>query len=195
METIVGVFPSRESAERGGGQLRDAGFRQIDLLAPGGSDRQLHAVPTSDAEQPGMGQAVGATVGGALGIAGGLELGAITASVLLPGVGPVVAIGLAGAALLGALGAVGGASAGAALESTDGVPADEIFVYKDALRKGRTVLFVEVDGGEQATLARNLLTQAGAESVDAARAQWWVGLRSAEREHYRAPDATSRAES
>jgi hypothetical protein len=33
---------------------------------------------------------------------------------------------------------------------------------------------------------RELLTAQGAESVDAARHQWWIGLRSAEEEHYSA---------
>src|SRR6185295_7004513 len=31
---------------------------------------------------------------------------------------------------------------------------------------------------------RSVLTNAGAESVNAARDQWWIGLRSAEQEHY-----------
>ena len=141
-------------------------------------------MPTSDAEQPGMGKAVGGVVGAAIGIAGGLELGAVAATMLIPGVGPVVAVGLAGAALLGALGAVGGVAAGAALESTNGVPADEIFVYKDALRRGRSVLFAEADSGSQADRVRDLLTEAGAESIDAAREEWWIGLSSAEQEHY-----------
>lgn len=184
METITGVFRSRESADQAVGRLHSAGIRQVNLLVPGASDRQLHAVATSDAEQPGMGKAVGGVVGAAIGIAGGLELGAVAASMLIPGVGPVVAIGLAGAALLGALGAAGGAAAGAALESTDGIPADEIFVYKDALRRGRSVLFLEADGGDQAAKARALMAEAGAESIDAAREEWWIGLSSAEQEHY-----------
>jgi hypothetical protein len=71
-----------------------------------------------------------------------------------------------------------------ALESTDGVPADEIFVYKDALRRGRTVLFAEADG-DQTAKARAIMTEAGAESIDAAREEWWIGLSSAEQEHYR----------
>ncbi len=71
-------------------------------------------------------------------MAAGLEFGAAAATVLIPGVGPVLAVGLAAAAILGIGGAVGGAAAGAALEkdSTTGLPADELFVYKDALRQG-----------------------------------------------------------
>jgi hypothetical protein len=57
-------------------------------------------------------------------------------------------------------------------------------VYEDALKQGRTVLFVFADDSEQAESARNIFARNGAESVDAAREQWWVGLRDAEQEHY-----------
>ncbi len=50
----------------------------------------------------GMGKAMGGAVGGALGAAGGATLGAAATSLLVPGVGPVTAGGIIGAALLGA---------------------------------------------------------------------------------------------
>jgi len=71
-------------------------------------------------------------------------------------------------------------------DSTAGLPADELFVYKDALRQGRSVLFVQARDDHEATLARETLAEAGAESIDAAREAWWIGLRSAEQEHYHA---------
>src|SRR5204862_3866660 len=79
-----------------------------------------------------------------------------------------------------------GAAAGHALEDgiARGIPHDELFVYEDALRRGRSVViaFAEDDAG--AKQARAELSRAGAESVDAARDEWWIGLRDAEREHY-----------
>jgi hypothetical protein len=83
---------------------------------------------------------------------------------------------------------VGGAAVGAALEkdSTVGLPADELFVYKNALKQGRSVIFVEAGDDDEAAKADAVLANAGAESIDAAREEWWVGLRSAEKEHYRA---------
>jgi hypothetical protein len=134
-----------------------------------------------------MGPALGAVAGGALGVASGLSLGTAAASVMIPGVGPVMATGLIGAALLGAPGAVIGAGIGDRLEDTiaAGLPKDELFVYKDALQQGRTVV-IEVAGDEsQATNARAALMDAGAESLDAARQKWDVGLRDAGRERYR----------
>jgi hypothetical protein len=108
------------------------------------------------------------------------------AFLLVPGVGPVIAFGLLGAALLGVGGAVAGAAAGDVMEKamTDGLPRDELYVYEDALRRGRTVIIAFADDGLIAENARAALGQAGAESVDAAREEWWIGLRSAEQEHY-----------
>jgi hypothetical protein len=65
------------------------------------------------------------------------------------------------------------------------LPADEIFVYEDALRKGRSVVIALADQNK-ASLFRELLKVEGAEEVDAAREQWWIGLRHAEDEHYSA---------
>ena len=69
---------------------------------------------------------------------------------------------------------------------TEGLPEDELFVYEDALRGGRSVLIVMADDETEASRFRELLQTEGAETVDAAREQWWIGLRSAEQEHYSA---------
>jgi hypothetical protein len=113
-------------------------------------------------------------------------LGMAAASITVPGIGPVVALGLSAAALLGIGGAVGGAAVGGTVEKTltDGLPRDELFLYEDALRQGRTVIIVIVDSGDQAEKARNIFSRHGAESIDAARERWWVGLRDGEKEHY-----------
>jgi hypothetical protein len=93
-------------------------------------------------------------------MAAGMELGAAAATILIPGVGPVLAVGIAAAAILGVGGAVGGAAAGAALEkdSTTGLPADELFVYKAALKQGRSVIFVEARDDDEGTPARRAST-------------------------------------
>jgi hypothetical protein len=108
------------------------------------------------------------------------------AAAIVPGVGPAVAIGLAAATILGIGGAIGGAAAGGSLENslTDGIPKDEIFVYEDALRQGRTVMAALADDDAQVETARRVLHRNGAESIDAAREQWWIGMRDAEQEHY-----------
>lgn len=189
MESVVGIFNSLADAKRAAAMLRSLGIAEnrMTVLAPHTSDHEVEErVPTSDTEQPGMGTALGGTMGAALGAATGATAGAAAASLLVPGVGPVLAIGIIGAALLGAGGAAAGAMAGEAMESAiaEGIPRDEIYVYEDALRRGRSVVIAFADDEEIAENARAELARAGAESVDAAREEWWIGLRGAEREHY-----------
>jgi hypothetical protein len=190
MEPVVGIYTTRTEAERAIKQLESAGIPSacINLLTPGASEQDLASVPTTDTEQSGTGEAIGGVIGGAIGAAGGLSLGAAAASILVPGVGPVLAIGILGAALLGTGGAVGGALAGKALEEgmAKGLPIDEMFVYEDALRQGRSVVIVLSDEEAQAEVVRAILSDTGAESIDSARENWWVGLRDAERVHYSA---------
>src|SRR5215475_1640051 len=186
MESIVGIFNSFADARRAAAILRslDIPEANITVLSPHTPEPEIEAhVPTTETEQPGMGGALGGAVGAALGVAGGLEAGATVASILIPGVGPVLAIGLIGAAIFGA---GGGALAGSALEKgiADGLPRDELFVYEDALRRGRSIVLAFTDHEQTAERARAELARSGAESVDAARDVWCIGLRDAESEHY-----------
>ncbi len=184
MKAVTGVFGSQTDAQRALAQLRSLGLAEdrLTLLTPGGVDTHEPAVPAVSAEQPGMGKAMGALVG----TAAGMSTGPLLVAALIPGVGPITAIGLLGGALAAATGASVGAVAGEKLENamTDGLPEDEIFVYEDALRKGRSVVIALASDDVEASVFRELLTAEGAESIDAAREQWWIGLRSAEQEHY-----------
>src|SRR6266568_72392 len=186
MEAISGVFKTRTRAENAVNEAHKAGIStdRITLLTPGTVDqlnKEIQSVPTDTTEQPGMGKALGALAGGGVGFAGGSLLMA-----LVPGLGPVTALGLLGAAILGAAGATIGATAGNQMENStnEGLPEDEIFVYEDALRQGRSVVIVLAEDKQSASLIRELLSIQGAESIDAAREQWWIGLRSAEESHY-----------
>jgi hypothetical protein len=105
------------------------------------------------------------------------------ATAVVPGVGPVLARGAVAAALLGAGGAAAGSAAVGSIEAgaSQGLPADEVYVYEDALRQGRTVLLMVAED-DQAEQVRDVLASVGAETIDAARQRWWVGLRDAELE-------------
>jgi hypothetical protein len=189
METVAGIFQSREQAEKAIQQIHSAGIRndRIALLTPDTNiETAERAIPTSDTEQPGMGKAMGGTVGGAMGVAGGASLGAAAASVLIPGVGPVIAGAILGAAILGTGGTVAGMAAGEALEEelVSGLPHDELFLYEDAVKKGRSVVIAFAENEQLEENARAAMASAGAESVDAARENWWLGLRDAEAAHY-----------
>jgi outer membrane lipoprotein SlyB len=184
METVAGIFNSPLEARQAALDLRPVGFENSDisLLLPGSSEAALASLPTEEAEQPGMGRALGSVVGGAVGLAGSAPLGAALASVILPGIGPVIAIGFAAAAL-GAL--VGGAT-GATMEKsmTGGLPKDELFFYEDALKKGKSVVVAIANDEARLASGKAVLMSHGAESIDAARDAWWIGLRDAEATQY-----------
>jgi hypothetical protein len=181
MKTATGIFNSRAAAEQALQRLHESGFteEEISFLTPGTSAAEINAVPTAEGEQPGMGPALGGVVGGAIGLSGGMGVAAAVSSLFLPGVGPVLAIGFAGAALAGAAGALGGAAVGGALEDalTEGLPKDELYFYIDALKKGRTVIVCRTDDEQKLEEARRTL-EASADSLDAAREQTWIGTES-----------------
>jgi len=186
MTPTVGIFVDRASAERAVGNLRAVGIspKSIHVLIPGTSEPLVSRVPTSEGEQPGMGKAIGGVLGGAVGVATGAEIGAVAAaSALLPVAGPAIAIGIVGAVLL----SLGGAAVGGALENAlvDGLPKDELFVYDEALRRGHSIVIVMPADADEQERAVAVLEGSGAESVDAARERWWIGLREAEAVDYR----------
>lgn len=188
MEIVTGVFEARDDAERAVNQLRSLGIPQdkIGLITPGSRPETVErSVPVTDTEDPGMGRAMGAAVGGAMGAAGGATLGLAAASLAIPGVGPVIAFGMIGAALLGTLGAAAGAAVGDQLEEQlgEGVPHEDIFLYEDALRHGRSVVVSYVDD-DRADEARDVIKDSGAADIETLREEWWAGLRDDERTHY-----------
>lgn len=189
MEAISGVFRSREDAEKAINELRKAGIpdKRIGLVAPGSDDRDLEAgLPVRDTEQPGMGRAMGAAVGGAMGAAGGATLGLAVATLAVPGIGPVIAFGMVGAALLGVVGATAGAAVGDQVEAElgEGVPHEDIFLYEDALRHGHSVIIVYADGDEESDKAEDVMEHSNAMDLDSLRENWWAELRDGERTHY-----------
>lgn len=186
MEAITGVFNQRADAEQALIAVQKSGIAadKITLLTPGSVDqvnKEVQSIPSDSTEQPGMGNAVGALLGGGVGITGGALLAA-----LIPGVGPITALGLLGAGIMGAAGAAVGSVVGGRAEqaSFEGIPEDEIFIYEDALRKGRSVVVAMADDEASASKIRDTMQERGAESVDAAREQWWTGLRSGEEARY-----------
>jgi hypothetical protein len=180
MPAVVGVVRHYSDVERIVQALRDieVADRHIRILTPASSDAALRTVPTTEAEQLGIGQTLGSVVGGAAATAGGLA----AASVAHPGVGPVIVAG----AIAGLLGAVAGKAVGGQIDDTltEGLPTDELYVYRDALQKGRNIVIAMAEDDAQATQVRQLLAELGAESVDAAREDWWIGLRDAEEAEY-----------
>lgn len=188
MRAMAAVFKTRAAAEQGVAELRSLGIRQekVNLLTPETTAEELATLPKTDAEQPGIAKTLGAIVGGATGFAGGYELGLV--ALALSGVGTVLAFGIAGGVVVAAIGGAAGGATGAALDRalSQGLPSDELFFYEDALKQGRSVLILTADHSLDAEAARGALEKAGAETIDRAREEWWIGLRNIEKEHYTA---------
>jgi hypothetical protein len=167
LQAIAGVVPSRDDAERVVTTLRSNGVSatKIALLAPGEVGSKFQGNPVD----------------------GELSTGTTLAAVWLPGVGLVTGAGVLGIAILRAAGAAIGAVAGGSLEDgAEDLPEDEIFVYEDVLRKGRCVVIVLAEEGSAAESIRQSFREQGADAIDAARREWWMGLRGPESEHYAA---------
>src|SRR5262249_59023399 len=130
-------------------------------------------VAADEGEARGPGGAIGAVTGVATGAGVGLPIGAAV-SVIVPGIGPIIAFGLLGAALLGA----GGAVIGNALENTltQGVPRDDLFVIEDALRAEKSVVIALVDDEASALRVHDAFREAGALDLDTARDRWWSAM-------------------
>ena len=189
MQVVTGVFKSQQTAETAVNQLRSLGIaeKRIGIVRPGNRPERLEAgVPVTDTEEPGMGRAMGAAVGGAMGAAGGATAGLAIASLVVPGIGPLVAFGMVGAALLGIVGAGVGSAVGDNLEEGlgEGISHEDIYLYEDALRHGHSVVLAYVDEGDQADNAAKAMNDAGAEDIDTMRENWWQELREGERAHY-----------
>src|SRR5262245_58988112 len=177
MQIVAGTFAMRAEAERAAGQLEVLGVLRdrITLLSPGTNPHK--AAPVDDGERPGVGRAIGAVVGAGTGAAVGFPLGAAV-SMMVPGLGPIIASGVIGALLFGA----GGAAVGATLEESlvAGMPRDDLFLYEDALRRGCSVVIALIEDDSRADRARESLESTGAEGIDAAHERWWTGLRGAQ---------------
>src|SRR5687768_9797838 len=170
MEIVTGVFEAREDAEKALNQLRKLGVPQdrIGLITPGSRPETIEkGVAVTDTEEPGMGRAMGAAVGGAMGAAGGATVGLAVATLAIPGIGPVIAFGMVGAALLGMVGAAAGSAVGDTVEEElgEGIPHEDIYLFEDALLHGNSIVIAYADEGDQEDRAKEVLNNAGAQDI------------------------------
>ncbi len=154
--TVVGVFPRRDQAERAITDLEAAGFRddQIGLAMKDGQTSNVAGRASNDADSGLGGATTGAVVGGVLGA---------VAALVIPGIGPVVALGTLGTVLTGvAVGAGLGALAGGLVDM--GVPHDEAKYYDEEFTSGRAI--VTVNAGTRYNVAQNILRAAGGYDIE-----------------------------
>ncbi len=155
MVTEVGHFADRASADAAYQELLQEGFSRDNISVMGPGREGERGLPPRDT----------VTTGGAatVGIIEGLLLGAV--AMLIPGFGPVVAVGPVAAALTGVVtggitGLVIGGIAGALIHA--GVAEDTARYYEDRLRHGGILMLVRTDE-QRGVEARRTLERHGAD--------------------------------
>jgi hypothetical protein len=149
---VTGLFPDRESAERAYEALPARGYSERDINVAMSDDTRKRYFSEGTAEtEIGSKAAEGAGVGGAVGATLGAIAAAIAAvgtSLVIPGLGIVIA-GPAAAALAGAgAGGVAGGLIGALVGW--GIPEEQVKHYEAGLKKGGIVMGVTPRSDEDA---------------------------------------------
>jgi uncharacterized protein (TIGR02271 family) len=139
---VVGVFETRERAERAIEDLKAAGFDD-DKIGMVYRDNEGKTVRTGAADETYAEE--GAAVGAAAG-AGALALGSLAVSFgVIPVIGPVLAVGPLAAALISAAGgAAAGGIAGALVGW--GIPEEDAEFYEKEVEAGRYIVTVSANG-------------------------------------------------
>ncbi len=186
MRAESGIFGLRSDAERAARKLQSGALDddRIILLVSGDSEKQLQSIPLSSEEGTGIGVALGMVMGAAAGLAGGFEVGPIAATQAPGGFstlsvwGAVIFLGLAGLVV--------GALLGNALDhaTAQGLPRDELPVYRKAIRNGFSIVLAFTQDAHTAKFFRRLLAAEGAESMEKARKRGWKPMGSQELETY-----------
>jgi uncharacterized protein (TIGR02271 family) len=175
MQTLVALYHDFDDAQRA-----------VDALVRGGVDRTMISLvannttgeysdylnadyDSEDAVTAEEGAAFGAASGGIIGALAGL--GALA----IPGIGPVIAAGPLIAALTGgAVGALAGAPTGgliAGLIKTHHMDAEDAEVYAEGVRRGETLLTVQVEDAD-VSRTRDILNQYNPTDVHGEASNW-----------------------
>lgn len=142
---LTGMFRDRESAEKAYNALHDRGYEKDDInLMMSDDTRKKHfsddatkdtEIGTKAAEHAGKGSAIGGTIGAVAGV-----IAAIGTSVVIPGLGILIAgplaAGLVGAGAGGITGGVIGALVGS------GIPEARAKLYESGIEEGNVVITV-----------------------------------------------------
>ena len=147
---VTGMFNDRESTERAYKELEDRGYIKDDITLIMSDDtrkKYFHdektEIGTKAAEGAGKGSAIGGTIGA---IAGAIA--AVGTSLVIPGLGIVIAgpiaAGLAGAGAGGITGGLIGALIGS------GIPEARANLYEAGIKEGRIVMGVKPRNEEDA---------------------------------------------
>ncbi len=160
METAIGVFASRDQAEEAAKELRERSVPEESVVF----------LTRSENEAKRIAQQLGAYVGGFTGGAVGMTAGVAAATLLVPGVGAVFALGFGAAALLGLTGAGAGAAVGSQMlphgsevpnPTADERCSEDAAFFREVLKEGRSLIVVRTESQELAKTACEVLDRLG----------------------------------
>jgi hypothetical protein len=164
---VTGIFPDRDSAERGYTTLSERGYDQDDINVVMSEDtKKRHFTPAGTETELGNKAAKGAGVGGAIGGSVGAIAAAVAATgttLAIPGLGLLIAGPLA-AALAGA-GA--GAATGGLLGALVGwsIPEERVKRYEERIKKGGILMGVRPRNDQDAAYFESSWKAHGAQEV------------------------------
>ena len=151
-QMLTGMFSDRESTERAYNTLHDRGYSKDDInLIMSDDTRKKHYSDEDDdsefgtkaAQTAGTGSAIGGTIGAIVGV-----IAALGTSLVIPGLGLIIAgplaAGLAGAGAGGITGGLIGALVGS------GIPEDRAKAYESGIKDGHVVIGVHPRNNEDA---------------------------------------------
>jgi hypothetical protein len=172
-KTVVGFYTSRASAEQAAANLVAEGIprESISVLT---ADRRDDAPAIGPVHEIGADTEAGRDA--VYGAIAGFVAGTILA--VIPGIGPILAVGPITAALTGiGVGAAAGGVIG--LLRDEGISEDEAEYYAEGIRRGGSLVSVRADDETEAT-ASKVLERSGAEDVKELAAEWrkagWTGF-------------------
>jgi len=154
---VIGLFDNARDAEGAARALRDAGFDDFSFV--GNNANNAYGDGSTDGgSQAAEGAGAGATGGAVLGGLAGLLVG--LGALVIPGIGPVVAAGTLATALGStAVGAGIGAATGGLVGGLvgAGVPEEDANVYAEGVRRGGSLLTVQVDTQDDANQVASIM--------------------------------------
>ena len=154
---MTGLFPDRESAERGYHALSERGYSKDDVsLAMSDETRKRHFAAAGTETELGNKAAEGAGVGGAIGGTLGAIAAAVAAvgtTIALPGLGLVIAGPLAAAIAGAGAGAATGGIIGALVGW--GMPEERVKRYDEGIKNGGILMGFSPRSDDDATHLEN----------------------------------------
>ncbi|HPZ44368.1 MAG TPA: hypothetical protein PL078_10300 [Bacillota bacterium] len=158
VKTVIGLFDSRDQAEKAVSELRNNGFHEEISIVAADKGKAAGQYKAGDMGVNEGSISSGVSTGGVLGGLAGLAAGA--GALAIPGIGPIIAAGPIAGLLSGA---AAGGIAGGLIDW--GIPPERGKYYEGKVREGKILASVQTDEAKINTAA-DILRKNGAKDVE-----------------------------